>query len=86
MIVVITTWLPRRACSQPGMNAQTPPNSGRAEDRERHHEEPGQPAEIEADQRDAEAAEIGLALAADVEQAAVERDATASPVKMKLVA
>ena len=27
MIVVITTWLPRRACSQPGMNAQAPPNA-----------------------------------------------------------
>ena len=30
MIVVITTWLPRRACSQPGMNAQAPPNSAAA--------------------------------------------------------
>ena len=74
MIVVITTWLPRRACSQPGMNAQAPPNAAAAEDRERHHEQPGQPAEIEADQGHAEAADIGLALAADVEQAAVEGD------------
>ena len=25
MIVVMTTWLPRLACSQPGMKAQKPP-------------------------------------------------------------
>ena len=30
MIVVITTWLPRRACSQPGMNAQKPPKAAAA--------------------------------------------------------
>ena len=79
MIVVITTWLPRRACSQPGMNAQKPPHRPRREDRERQHERERQPAEIEADQRDAEAAEVGLALAADVEQAAVERDRDREP-------
>ena len=60
MIVVITTWLPRRACSQPGMNAQKPPNSGGREHRERHHEQPRQPAEIEADEGDTEAADDRL--------------------------
>ena len=30
MIVVITVWLPRRACSQPGMKPQTPPNKAAA--------------------------------------------------------
>ena len=47
---------------------------GRPEHRERHHEQPGQPAKVKADQGDAEATDVGLALAADVEQAAVERD------------
>ena len=69
MIVVITTWLPRLACSQPGMNAQKPPHSAAAMIASGTHERERQPAEIEADQRDAEAAEVGLALAADVEQA-----------------
>ena len=48
-------------------------------DRERQHERERQPAEIEADQRDPEAAEVGLALAADVEQAAVEGDRDREP-------
>ena len=56
-----------------------PAEQGRGEDRRRHHEDPGQPAEIEGHQRDAQAAEIGLALAADVEQAAVERDGDGEP-------
>ena len=44
------------------------------------------PVPAKADQPVAEPADIGLALAADVEQAAWKATATASPVKMKLVA
>ena len=79
MMVVITTWLPRLACSQPGMNAQKPPNRAAPRIAAGTTRIQRQPAEIEADQRDAEAAEIGLALAADVEQAAVERDGDREP-------
>ncbi len=46
----------------------------RRQDRERQDQRERQPAEVEADQRDAEAADVGLPLAADVEQAAVEGD------------
>ena len=75
MIVVMTTWLPRLAWSQPGMKPQTPPNSAAASDRERQRDGGRQPAADRAPPApSAEAAEIGLALAADVEQAGVEGD------------
>ncbi len=30
MMVVMTMWLPRRACSQPGISAHTPPHRAAA--------------------------------------------------------
>ena len=44
MIVVMTTWLPRLACSQPGMNAQAAPNSAAPAIAERDQQEPRQGA------------------------------------------
>ena len=75
MIVVMTMWLPRLACSQPGMKPQAAPNSAGGHDRQRQRQDrPGSQPQIEADQPDAEPAEIGLALAADVEQPGMEGD------------
>jgi hypothetical protein len=62
MIVVITTWLPRGA-------------AGRGRDDGGENDQHGRPAAgAQAQQRHGEAADVGLALGADVEQAAVERD------------
>ena len=72
MIVVITTWLPRLACSQPGIRPQTPPNSGGRQDRQRDAQDARQAAEIDPDQPEPEPAQIGLPLAADVEQPGME--------------
>ena len=76
MIVVMTMWLPRLACRQAGMK-----RPGRAEERRRPGSASGSTTitrqarvERQGDQRDAEAADIGLALAADVEQAGMEGD------------
>ena len=76
MMVVMTMWLPKRACSQAGRNAQAAPNERRA--RRSRAERPattaGYVSKRERDERHAEAAEIGLPLAADVEQPGVEGD------------
>ena len=74
MIVVMTTWLPRLAWSQPGMKAQTAPNAAAARMASGSATMPGRPAGSEPTSASAEAADIGLPLAADVEQAGVEGD------------
>ena len=75
MMVVMTTWLPKRACSQAGMKAQAAPNRAAPRDRQREDAATtaGCVSKRERDQRDAEAADIGLPLAADIEEAGVER-------------
>ncbi len=74
MIVVMTMWLPRGL--QPGRDERPErADHRRADDREREDQPPGQDVvEGERDDADAEAGDIGLALAADVEEAAVEGD------------
>ena len=72
MIVVITTWLPRLACSQPGIRPQTPPNRAAARIASGMLRSARQPAEIDPDQPEPEPAQIGLPLAADVEQPGME--------------
>ena len=71
MIVVMTMWLPRLAWRYAGMKAQAAPAARRRA--ENCRQRPGQPAEIEGDQPDGQAADIGLSFPADVEQPAVER-------------
>ena len=68
-------WLPRQACSQAGTAAQAAPNSAAATMPIGHHQ-PDRQVAVERQDRQAAAqpAEIGLALAADVEQAAMEGD------------
>jgi hypothetical protein len=74
MMVVMTMWLPRLACNMAGMKAHRA-HEGRAEDGDRKRDPPGQErVHGQADQRDAEPADIGLALAADIEQPAMEGD------------
>ena len=72
MIVVITTWLPRLACSQPGISPQTPPNRAAARIASGMLRDARQPAQIDPDQPQPEPAQIGLPLAADVEQPGME--------------
>ena len=75
MMVVMTMWLPRFACSQAGINAQAAPKAKAATVAEQPVQPPRQRRiEGEADERHAEAADIGLPLAADVEQAGMEGD------------
>ena len=80
MIVVMTMWLPRLACRIAGMNAQAAPAGEGQDDRQRQVQPPGQDAaEGQRHRRDAEPADIGLALAADVEQPAMEGDRDGEP-------
>jgi hypothetical protein len=66
MIVVITMWLPRRACSQAGMKAQPAPNAGSGNDRQRqNHEQRRLVPQPQGNEAAAQAADIGLPLASD---------------------
>ena len=79
MIVVMTMWLPRFACSQPGMKAQKAPKAMAQADRQRNHNERRPVPQVEPDQPGAEPTQVGLPLAADVEEAAVEGDGNGEP-------
>ena len=75
MMVVMTMWLPRVACSQAGMKAQAAPKAKAAIAPRRPFAHQGRlVSKARQTSADAEAAEIGLTLAADIEQAAVEGD------------
>ena len=53
MIVVMTTWLPRRAWSQPGTKAHAAPHSAAASDRRRDHQAARPAGGREGQERDA---------------------------------
>ena len=72
MIVVITTWLPRRACSQPGIKPPDAAEQGGGQHRQRHAQDARQPAQIDRRPAPARARQIGLPLATDVEQPGME--------------
>ena len=74
MIVVMTTWLPRLACSQPGMKAQTAPKAVAARMASGSGEDARQPGKARQASATPMPAIVGLALAADVEQAGMEGD------------
>jgi hypothetical protein len=73
MMVVMTTWLPRLACSQPGMKAQKPPTAAAGEHGQRERSPPGQELQLQRHDDDAEPGDVGLPVAADVEQAGMRR-------------
>ena len=69
MIVVMTTWLPRLRLEPARDEAPDRAERGRGQDGERQRQRvPGRLAGGERHEREPEAAEIGLPLAADVEQ------------------
>ena len=76
MIVVMTTWLPRQACSAAGTAAQAMPNSIAATHHQRQQQRRAAAVRPSASAASAgaEPAEHRLAFAADVEQPAVEGD------------
>jgi hypothetical protein len=87
MMVVMTMCCRAWPADSAGMNAQSAPHRRRGDDREREGQPPGQETASEGRQTaPRRAGDIGLALAADVEQPAWKATATARPVKMKLVA
>ena len=74
MIVVITTWLPRRACSQPGTNAQAAPQAAATTTAAGMTSAVGQPPAPRQRSATPRPADVRLALGADVEEPAVEGD------------
>jgi hypothetical protein len=79
MMVVMTMWLPRQACSQAGTRPSRAKRGGR-DDADRDQDRRRQVAvEGQHGEPAAQAADIGLALAADIEQAAMEGDGHGKP-------
>ena len=72
MIVVMTTWLPRRAWSHAGTKAHAAPKAAATATAATTTSGAGQPPAPRQTQRHAEAPEVGLPLRADVEEPAVE--------------
>jgi hypothetical protein len=74
MIVVMTTWLPKRACSHAGMRAQAAPNSDAPRIASGNRATRAGSGQSEGHDRNAQSAQIGLPLPADIKQAGMERN------------
>ena len=79
MIVVMTRWLPRRACNTSRDKSPGGAEAGSGDDRHGEDETCRHIAECQDHQRGTEAAQCRLALATDVEQTGLERQCYGKP-------